>query len=560
MMKEQTNFSALDRQFGDFLQRLEGSDAAEVRLAAMCASRARGDGHICVTVAEIAAREDAPTEATLRKKLRASKVVGAPGDFTPLVLDAHDRLYLRRYWEYEQQLAQAILSRAAASSPAAREDETDLQKVAAARAVAQKFTVITGGPGTGKTQTVTTILRLLLAQPDGEKLRIALAAPTGKAAARLTESVRAVQQTFEATTIHRLLGYLPGSASFRHDADHPLNADVVIVDEASMVDLALMAKLVAAVPPAARLILLGDRDQLASVEAGSVLADICAAAAEASPNEPLGRAVVALQHSFRFAKSGGIYRVSSAVNAGDAEAAIGALQQTVDEEARWEPLPSSARLPAALRERVLGAFRPCLEANDPLQALARLKEFRILCAVRHGPFGVEHLNAIAEELLAQAGLIAPKRGWYGGQPLTITANDYNLGLFNGDSGIILPDPESDEELRAFFLSAEGKLRRYLPSRLPQHETAFAMTVHKSQGSELDRLLLILPEKESPLLTRELLYTAITRARQQVEIWASEEVLRSAIGRQVSRNSGLRDALLTSAPAGETGSRQSGSNR
>ncbi len=559
-MNAETKFSALDRQFGDFLQRLDGGDAAEVRLAAICASRARADGHICVTVAEIAEREEAPKPATLRKKLRASKVVGAPGEFTPLVLDEHDRLYLRRYWEYEQQLAGAILSRAAASSPATVEEGSDLQQVAAARAVANRFTVITGGPGTGKTQTVTKILQLLFAEPGGEKLRVALAAPTGKAAARLTESVRSVQQGVQATTIHRLLGYLPGSASFRHNAEHPLSYDVVIVDEASMIDLALMTKLVVAVPPAAHLILLGDRDQLASVEAGSVLADICAAAENAQPNEPLRRTVVALRQSYRFDESGGIFKASTAVNAGDADAAIAALEQQVDAEARWEPLPSAAKLGARLRDRVVAAFRPCLETDDPLQALAQLKQFRILCAVRHGPFGVENLNALAEEILARTGLITPQRGWYAGRPLTITQNDYNLALFNGDSGIILPDRESDGELRAFFLSAESKLRRYLPSRLPQHETAFAMTVHKSQGSEFERLLLILPEKESPLLTRELLYTAITRARRQVEIWSSEAILRTAIAHQVTRNSGLRDALALTTRPPAVGSRQSGSNR
>ena len=541
-MNDATNFSALDRQFGAFLQRLARSSAAEVRLAAMCASRARAEGHICVPVAEIARLEGAPTAATLRKKLRASGVVGAPGDFTPLVLDQDNRLYLRRYFEYEQELAQAILRRAAGHSSARANEETDLQKVAAARAVTNNFTVITGGPGTGKTWTVMAILTLLRQQPGGETLRIALAAPTGKAAARLTESVRAVNQTLEATTLHRLLGYLPGSPYFRHDAAHPLNAEVVIVDEASMIDLALMGKLVDAVRPEARLILLGDRDQLASVEAGSVLADICAAAENATPNDPLHGTVVALRQNYRFAPTGGIYRVSTAVNAGAADAALAAFQEA-GAEARWQPLPDKARLSGALRERVVAAFRPCLETDDPLQALAQLQQFRILCALRLGPFGVENLNAIAEEILAHSGLLIPRpAGWYRGQPLTITENNYNLGLFNGDSGIILPDPDDGGELRAFFVSAEGKLRRFLPSRLPRHETAFAMTVHKSQGSEFAKVLLLLPESDGPILTRELLYTGLTRAREQVEIWAPETVLRAAISRRVTRASGLPEAL------------------
>ena len=540
-MNDETNFSALDRQFGDFLQRLAGSANAEVRLAAMCASRARAEGHICVPMKEIATMDAALATASLRKKLRGSGVVGTPGDFTPLVLDQDDRLYLRRYWEYEQQLAEAIRRRAASRSVTKGKKEADLQKVAAARAVANNFTVITGGPGTGKTRTAMSILALLQKQPGGDNRRIALAAPTGKAAARLTESVRAVNQTLEATTIHRLLGYLPGSPYFRRDAEHPLPADVVIVDEASMVDLALMAKLVAAVRPDARLVLLGDRDQLASVEAGSVLADICAAAESAQPGDLLHGTVVALQKSYRFAATGGIYRLSIAVNAGESDSALAVLRE--DGEARWEPLPDVAKLPGALRERVVGAFRPCLESDDPLQALAQMQKFRMLCAVRHGPFGVENLNAIAEEILAQAGLLSPRPGAsYRGQPLTITENSYNLGLFNGDSGIILPDQDDGGELRAFFVSAEGKLRRFLPSRLPRHETAFAMTVHKSQGSEFERLLLVLPEKDTPLLTRELLYTAVTRARTLIEIRASELVLRAAITRRVTRTSGLREAL------------------
>ncbi|HTG44500.1 MAG TPA: exodeoxyribonuclease V subunit alpha, partial [Verrucomicrobiae bacterium] len=418
------------------------------------------------------------------------------------------------------------------------------------------FTVITGGPGTGKTQTVKKILARLFELPGGVDLRIALAAPTGKAAARLTESVRTVREDLKATTIHRLLGYLPGSPYFRHRGDNLLTADVVVIDEASMVDLALMAKLFAAVRPDARLILLGDRDQLASVEAGSVLADICAAAEKAAPNEPLHGAVLELRRNFRFAESGGIFRVSSAVNAGDADAAIAALQDEADPEAQWQPLPSAAQLVDALREKVIAAFRACLETEDPVEALTRLQLFRILCAVRHGPFGVENLNEVAEEILAAAGLVAPQRAFYRGRPLTITQNDYNLGLFNGDSGIILPDPEGDGELRAFFLSAEGRLRRFLPSRLPHHETAFAMTVHKSQGSEFGGILLLLPESDSPLLTRELLYTALTRARNQVEVWATEPVLRAAITRRVTRVSGLRDALRAEALE----SRQSGSNR
>ena len=543
-MKREGDFSALDRQFGDLIARLAGGCAPEAQLAAMCASRARAQGHICVSLGEIATAGVAAGAATLRKNLRASKVVGAPGAFTPLVLDDHDRVYLRRYWEYEQQLAATILARAGAqNTQPAPNDKTNLQKVAAEKAVTNFFTVITGGPGTGKTRTVMQILQLLREEPGGEKLRVALAAPTGKAAARLTEAARAVRENYEATTIHRLLGYLPGSPYFRHNAKCPLNADLVIVDEASMVDLALRAKLGAAVPNDARLVLLGDRDQLASVEAGNVLADICAAAEAAAPGEQLHGTVVALRRNYRFAETGGIYRVSSAINSGDVEAALAALQEKAQSEIEWQPLPATSRLVPALRERIVAGFRGYLEAAEPREALLRLQQFRILGALRHGPFGVENLNAIAEEILADAGLLVARRGWYRGQPLMITQNDYNLSLFNGDSGIILPDPLSGGELRAFFLSGEGRVRRVLPSRLPAHETAFAITVHKSQGSEFARLLFILPEKDNPLLTRELLYTAITRAREAVTLWSNEAVLRAAISRRTLRHSGLRERLI-----------------
>ena len=518
-MNDELQFSALDRQFAAFVERLHGGPAPALRNAALLVSRARAEGHICIPAGV----------------LPPSKVVGRGDDFTPLVRDG-GRLYLRRYWQYEQQLARAILQRAGASKEKSTTRSRDMQQLAARNAVRRNFSVITGGPGTGKTHTVRAILEMLREQP----VKIALAAPTGKAAARLTDALREITPAVEATTIHRLLGTVPDSPYFRHDAERPLTADVVIVDEASMVDLALMAKLVDAVPLTSRLILLGDRDQLASVEAGNVLSDICAAAEE--EGSPLHGAVVQLRKNYRFAATGGIYKLSNAVNSGDGDAAITALQGADDDEVEWKKLPAVADLGAPLRDRIIAGFRPYLEKPDPAAALARLAQFRILCAVRHGPFGVENLNSLAEEALAQAGLLIPRSGWYAGRPVMVTRNDHNLQLFNGDTGVVLPDPDSGGELRAFFISAEGKLRRFVPSRLPLHETAFALTVHKSQGSEFDRLLLILPEKESPVLTRELLYTGITRARSKVEVWTNEEIFRAAVARRTERTSGLREAL------------------
>ena len=526
-MTDEISSSALDRQFGDFIERLHGAPAPALREAAMLVSRRRAEGHICIEASD------------LPEPLPETRTVGRGAEFTPLVLD-RGRLYLRRYWQYEQQLAQALLARAGTAKNRRQKMPANLQERAALNALARNFSVITGGPGTGKTHTVGRILALLRAQPGGAECKIALAAPTGKAAARLTEELREAGAGAEATTIHRLLGSLPDSPYFRHDAAHPLTADVVIIDEASMVDLALMAKLVDAVPPNARLILLGDRDQLASVEAGNVLADICAAAEPV--DSPLHGAVVQLTESHRFEKESGIFHLSHAVNLGDADAAKAALESGKP-DAQWHALPAPNALGQALESRIVTGYRPYLATlHDPENALRRLQQFRLLCALRLGPYGVENLNSLAEEALAAAGLLVPRPGWYAGRPVMIMRNDYNLRLFNGDTGLILSDPEADGDLRAFFLSAEGKLRRFLPSRLPLHETAFALTVHKSQGSEFQRLLVLLPAKDSPVLTRELLYTAITRARSAVELWGHPETFRAALARRTVRASGLREAL------------------
>jgi exodeoxyribonuclease V alpha subunit len=340
----------------------------------------------------------------------------------------------------------------------------------------------------------------------------------------------------------------------------------VVVDEASMVDLPLMAKLVEAVGRDARLILLGDRDQLASVEAGAVLGDICGASQthgfsgpfcdlleaisgqripgtyRGGPDGPGRDWVVHLEESYRFGPRSGIGTLSRAVNRGESDPALQVVTSGRYGDVRWKDLPAPKRMMAQLRDRVLEEYGRYLKADDPLEALAALSGFRILCALRQGPYGVAGLNAMAERILSDAGLINPSEQWYRGRPVLITGNDYNLDLFNGDTGVILPDPEAGGDLRAFFLSPSGSIRRLHPARLPVHETVFAMTVHKSQGSEFDRILLILPDRISPILTRELLYTGATRARKTVEIWAIEEVFLDSIHRQVERSSGLRDAI------------------
>jgi exodeoxyribonuclease V alpha subunit len=444
-------------------------------------------------------------------------------------------------------------------------------------AALKRFTVISGGPGTGKTTTVVRILALLLEQAAAP-LRIALAAPTGKAAARMQEAIRASRETLpvdpgvrdaipvEATTIHRLLGVRPGSVTFRRDRDDPLPVDVLVVDEASMVDLALMAKLVRAVPRAARLILLGDKEQLASVEAGAVLGDICgdspgfspgfgrrvveatgqdlADLAGAAPHDEGPRirdAVVQLTRSYRFGRDSGIGRLARLVNQGDGPGALDLLMGGACADIAWRSLESPRDLPPRLAE-VAAPLGAHLVARTPEAALAALDRFRVLSAHRVGPYGVDALNEQIAACLEARGALHSRNLWYHGRPVLVTANDYNLQLFNGDLGITLRDAAADGTLRVFFRAADGRPRGLPPARLPEHETAFAATVHKSQGSEAEEIVLILPGQASPVMTRELVYTAVTRARTRVELWGTRAVLEAALGRRLARSSGLRDAL------------------
>ena len=577
-------FSEIDRHFARLIGRMSKPVSPEAVLAAALVSCHRRQGHICVDLERIAGRgfpakpelddEVAPIALPeldiLLSALKACSSVGKPGQFTPLVLDSHNRLYLHRYWEYEWNLALAILRRAQEAAEGVNEEllregldrffpartttgEPDFQRVAADTAVKRKLCVISGGPGTGKTRTVGVLLALLLEQAGEKSLRIALAAPTGKAAARLQESIKKLRETLpcageirarlpeEAFTVHRLLGSAPDSSRVRYDAENLLPFDVVVVDEASMVDLALMAKLFAAIPPSSRVILLGDKDQLASVEAGAVLGDICGGAKEHS--QALASCIVELQTNFRFGADNGILALSQAINAGDTAQVEDLLSGVTGKRdgLGGAVLPVPSRLKEQLREIVLLGFGETMRLRDPQAALDALSRFRFLCAVRQGPYGVEAVNRLVEEILLQAGRIPTHERWYSGRPVMVTRNDYDLRLFNGDVGIILPDPVSGET-RAWFLGADNALRSVSPLRLPEHETVFAMTVHKSQGSEFERVLFILPDRESAVLTRELIYTGVTRASRRVEVWFASAILRAALARTVERASGLREAI------------------
>jgi exodeoxyribonuclease V alpha subunit len=639
---------ALDLQLARWLDEIAPGASPACLLAAALASHRVGQGDVCLDLATVAGLApfpgipglQAPGLPDWRAELLRWAMVGRPdGERAPLVLDGSDRLYLARYWHYERQLASAVggrsgawvgdldaprlaagLSRLFRSPPGS---EPDWQRVAAALAVLKPFCVISGGPGTGKTRTVTAILALIADQAgQGRPPRIALAAPTGKAAARLTESVRRSKSDFlasgaldpalaalipeDASTLHRLLGARPGRVIPRHHRGNPLHLDLLVVDEASMLDLPLAARVVDALPPGCRLILLGDRDQLASVQAGAVLGDICGrgrasrysarlierltvvGALERSdtlglggspadpaqldlPLEPVGDAsgigsgapsgrgrgeadqtglgdcVALLRKSWRFKVGSGIHALATAIHRGDGHGALAVLESGQPDAVRIDVPP---RLIAREAEAVLARFvegfvvsghRAVLERTDPADALDALGGYRLLCAVREGPFGLANLNRLAERALAAAGLIRPEDERYPGRPMLVTANDLDLGLYNGDVGLLLPDPDAGGDLYAWFQTAEG-LRRFSPHRLPPVETLFAMTVHKSQGSEFERVALVLPRHDSRAVTRELIYTGVTRARAEVTLVTPAERLIEGVNRRVQRSSGLYDAF------------------
>lgn len=581
----------LERSLVDSLQRLDPAASPVVLVSAALLCTALDKGDVCLPLERLAGQRPWPEQdfrlpalCDWQAQLETSSLVGGDGDFTPLILE-HGRLYLARYQAYERQLAEQLLQRAADLPEvdeaqlsesltrlfAFNQQQPDWQRLAAAQAVRRKLAVISGGPGTGKTTTVVRLLAALLEQPGcehpgGAPLAIGLAAPTGKAAARMAEAIRNAKAELpvseaikaalpdEARTLHRLLGSRGDSPQVRHHAANPLALDVLVVDEASMVDLALMAKLLDALPPTARLILLGDKDQLCAVEAGAVFAELCegrgfdAQAANelqritgqhvpvSQPSSQLGDAVVLLTHSHRFAGDSGIGELARRINGGDVSGTLNLLKEDRSDLA-WNAQPT----PNELLERLDQGYSPYIGAAksaDPAAAFAAFNTFRALCAQREGACGMAGINEALEARIKRRSQVASRERWYVGRPVMVRQNDYALGLFNGDIGLCL---HTEYGLRVFFEGEDG-YRPFAPARLPSHDSAFAMTVHKSQGSEFSEVLLVLPEQPSPLLTRSLFYTGITRAKHKVEIWGLPARLSEAVATRAERAAGLAERL------------------
>ena len=633
LLRDNSLLRDLDVAIARFLKQQCPQASYEVLLLAAFTSNQQASGHLCLDLKN----QELATQlwGTSPPPELVSLLPGKPDDWlhdlqhsllvsqngsTPLVLDG-SRLYLRRNWAREVSVAEAIDQRLATVSPLPAErlraalgrlfpnagDQTDWQQVACALASRSGIGIITGGPGTGKTTTVVRLLGLLqsLAMTDNQRLRIRLAAPTGKAAARLTESIgeqvekleveAAVRDAIptEVTTLHRLLGTRPDSRHFRHHADNPLHADLVVVDEASMIDMDMMASLLAALSPHTRLILLGDKDQLASVEAGAVMGDLCRHAhqgryqqstiefvrdtcgaeisdyqeTEQAPGNALAQQTAMLRTNWRSKDSPGIGELARAVNEENLPQVRKAFQQ-YDDSLHRHPLRSDGQQLEALLLNGSGdhpGLRALFQAvaTPPAQrqefdgwAAALLKQLthqQLLSGLRSGPFGVEQLNQRITRHLQQQDL-APEREWYPGRPVMMTRNDYQLGLMNGDVGLTLPllEEKKREErngkpallLRVAFQLPDGRIKWVLPSRLDGVETVYAMTVHKSQGSEFRHTLLVLPDAPHPLLTRELIYTAVTRARDRFTLleFGKPSVLDSAVKKRTWRASGLAERL------------------
>jgi exodeoxyribonuclease V alpha subunit len=603
VLREAGAVSPIDVQLALTVGRITGDTRAIVALATALASRATTEGHVCVELPRLSGTEalgpsgeplgmSYPSLDEFAAALRDSAAVGDGSRPSVLVVDRAMRLYLYRFYEHEVRLARALSARSLATLEPPHpevlrtllprlfggraEGEVDWQRVAAQVACLSSLSVVSGGPGTGKTSTVIRLIALTIADLLSRGVaspRVLLLAPTGKAAARLAEATAKAKASLdcpkeildfvpsEARTVHRALeaGH---DGRFRLNASRPLLADVVAVDEASMIDVALMRHLVEAVPERARLVLLGDRHQLSSVEAGAVLADVCGDAdrprfsralaarvkavfgeelpdtAVTAPGPGIDDGIVTLSKSHRFSSESRLGALARAIQEGRADDALALFGAGTDLTLVEEG--DGRRSIQALRRATREGFGPLAKSTTAQEALSRLDAFRILCAPREGQWGVVEMNRWAFRDLSAAGSIQHDHGFL--HPVLITRNDASLDLFNGDVGVVFRDQTTPGAARAVFRGPGGQPRALSLSRLPPHETAFAMSVHKSQGSEFDDVVVVLPRPGSPLLSRELVYTAVTRARRRVLVHGTVEAFREALGKPVQRASGLAAAL------------------
>lgn len=587
---------AIDFHLGLFMEKLYrqsgfGKSCPELRLAATITSIAVGGGHVCLPL-EYAQRVLPAVSGLIpdikewREALLASPLVGRPGENAPLILDKKNRLYLYRYYKYEEIIAAKLGRRAEISLEYDQEQgaailsslfpgslSDDEQKNAVALALRKPLVVISGGPGTGKTHTVARILAAILELNDidnkdgknGQPLRIGLTAPTGKAAARLEEAIRKAKESIpteitarekipeQAETLHRLLGYQTAKAAFRYHAENLLYLDLVILDEASMVDVVLMSALVEALPEKTRIILLGDRNQLTSVEAGNLFGDLCLTG-QRSGETGLGRenngqpffgldsernTVVHLSKSYRFHEKSGIGMLAKAVNNGDVVRVEQILGSDFTDLDYKNPLNRSQGR-EWLEKQIVNGYAAMADAPSLSDGFQCMERFRILCAVRRGSSGTEEVNRFSEQILQRRGWATSGPGLYRGRPIIIRRNNYGLKLFNGDTGLFWPD--EDGRLMAWFKQKDNSFLAVSPARLPKYDPGFAITIHQSQGSEFSEVLLVLPENDNRVLSRELLYTGITRTRKKLFILSRSNILLKAVHRRSQRYSGLVDMI------------------
>lgn len=577
-------------------------------------------GHVCVNLSEVTSKNintkfgDGLTQSLFEQLQNPSlndwiqlcqylgqEIIGNGEFMTPFVLQGNN-LYFQRMWQYEKQVAKyfASLQHNDAIEPKLIKklllmlfpesrplDQIDWQKIAVISALTQKIAIISGGPGTGKTTTVSKILAAIVALHLGKvqsknspKLRIIAAAPTGKAAARLTESLAFAIETLtvsseiksylpiEAITLHRLLGANSNGNKYRYHKKNPLSVDILLIDEVSMVDLPMMAHVIDALPHECRMILLGDKEQLSSVEAGAVFGDLCELIDQGYSqqyvkliNEITGYQLVAkqqhatiadsvclLQKSYRFDDKSGIGTLASLIKEGKHSAVLALFDKQQYQDVAFHDLSDNHSYQKAINLSVDG-YKPYLseiknQPNNVKGILKSFSQFRLLCAVREGVFGVQGLNRVIEHAFRQNGMIELQKqdAWYVGRPVMILRNSFSLGLFNGDIGITLPSLDEQDRLRVYFLLPSGEIKGFSPLRLPEHETAYAMTIHKSQGSEFEKINIILPNEYTSLLTRSLLYTAVTRAKKHVTIYSSDKILDRIIRSKTYRQSGLLEQI------------------